>query len=117
MGTSVRVACECGVEGEVLIGGGMQTFMTTCYFPGSCRSCRTLVTINVLEADCRCPTCKTPGVIPFGSAGIEYSPGTRVVVYWHVEYHGKLELTDGSYECPKCGNVSLRFSEGDLLWD
>lgn len=29
----------------------------------------------------------------------------------------KLVLTDGKYRCPKCGEMSLEFSDSGVFWD
>jgi len=37
--------------------------------------------------------------------------------YMKAELGRELVLTDGKYRCPKCGKMSLEFSEGGLYWD
>jgi len=112
MGTAVTAVCTCGVTAQILVGGGMATFETTCYFPGSCRSCRSVVQINMLARECQCPECEARDVIPYDDARLARAPGQRVVAQWR-----GLVLTDGDYECPSCGMPSLRFSDGGMLWD
>lgn len=119
MGASVTAECECGVKASILIGGGMANFMTTCYFPCLCERCHAIVQANVLGKPIRCPECQATDVTPYDDPRLVESAGPHIVAEWNIEAElGRpLSLTDGNYKCPRCGRMTLKFSDGDLLWD
>lgn len=45
--------------------------------------------------------------------------GSQVVASWNMEdaLGRELLLSDGDYKCPACGAITLRFSDGGMLWD
>jgi rRNA maturation endonuclease Nob1 len=119
MGSSVSAKCSCGLEVEILIGGGMRNFATTCYFPFLCESCHSIVTLNLLDRSHMCPSCGSSSPIPYDSPRLVESPGQGVVTEWNVK--GQLGrnavLTDGNYFCPSCGHMTLHFRDTGLCWD
>jgi hypothetical protein len=119
MGSEVMARCECGVEAEIMIGGGMLDFMTTCYFPCLCESCQAVVQSNLLEEPPRCPECGAENPTPYDDKSVIGAEGENVVADWNLQ--GKLSreliLTDGNYKCPKCRNMTLHFSDSGLCWD
>jgi hypothetical protein len=119
LGSSVTAVCNCGVTEDILVGGGAATFTTTCYFPCLCRKCRKVVQVNLFTSKKRCPACKTPGAIPYDAPELAGLPGSGSVVEWNTEdtLGRSLALSDGTYECPACGKMSLHFSDGGMLWD
>lgn len=119
MGGSVAATCPCGLSANSLVGGGMATFMTECYFPCSCSTCRDVVQVNLVDAERRCPLCETPDTVPFDSPSLIGSAGQRSVVEWNLEEQvgRRLVLTDGAYRCPKCQAMSLEFTDGGVLWN
>ena len=119
MGTQVTATCQCGVDTIIMIGGGMRNFMTTCYFPCLCEHCRTVVQVNLLAKQKRCPRCKTPNVIPYDDPTLSESAGGRTVASWNIQEQlgRKLNLTDGNYRCPQCDQMTLRFTDSGLCWD
>lgn len=120
MGSAVTARCQCGVETDILIGGGMDNFMTTCYFPCLCESCQNVVQVNLLAKPIKCPECGAHDPIPYDDLQLLGTPGNREVAGWNVkEKLGReLVLTDGKYKCPKCGQMSLEFSNDlGLCWD
>jgi hypothetical protein len=119
MGSAVNAACDCGITATILVGAGMATFGTTCFFPGLCENCRSVVQVDVLAKESRCPECEATGVIPYDDVRLAGAPGQRVVVEWAMqeELGRELVLTDGNYKCPSCEKLSLRFSDGGMLWD
>ena len=119
MGSQVTATCRCGLEVNVLIGGGMANFTTTCYFPCLCEACHNIVQVNLLAKTKQCPKCKSPALISYDDPRLSESPGTRVVADWNVqEQLGRyLMLTDGNYMCPKCNKMSLRFRDSGSRWD
>jgi Zn finger protein HypA/HybF involved in hydrogenase expression len=119
MGSAVTAACDCGLTANILVGGGMSTFTTECYFPCLCRGCRNIVQVNLLAPDRHCPACDTPNAIPYDSSSLSGTPGPHQVVEWNIadDLGRKLALNNGTYECPTCGEMSLRFSPGGMCWD
>ncbi len=97
----------------------MATFETTCFFPCLCRACRSVVQVNLLDPEKLCPNCETSAVVPYDSQELSRSPGNDVVAEWNVPdiLGRRLSLHDGTYECPSCGMMTLKFSDGGLLWD
>src|SRR5438128_1055567 len=117
MGSEVTARCGCGVEARILIGGGMQNFATTCYFPCLCEHCHSIVQVNLLAKTHRCPKCRSSKTIPYDDGRLRKSPGRHVMAEWNLPELGReLKLTDGKYRCPKCDKMTLRFSE-TALWD
>ena len=118
MGLQVMASCRCGVEASFSIGGGMRDFTTVRYFPCLCEECRDIVQVNLFEKPAKCQDCGNV-VIPYDSRKLSGSKGQYIVADWNVrEQLGRtLKLTDGTYKCPRCGEMTLRFQEGDLFWD
>ncbi|MBT3271558.1 MAG: hypothetical protein HN368_00265 [Spirochaetales bacterium] len=118
MGSQVFAICQCGVEGAFSIGGGMSNFMKVCYFPCLCVNCCAIVEVNLLDKPLQCPECGN-SVVPYDSRKLMGSKGQNVVADWNVrEQLGRnLKLTDGTYKCPQCGEMSLQFSVGGIHWD
>ena len=112
MGSSVRAFCPCGVDEEIMIGGGMLDFETHCSFPCCCEKCPSLVEANVLVKQLRCPKCRSTKVIVYGDPRLNGEVGRNVVESW-----GERSLTDGTYKCPECRKLTLRFERGSILWD
>ena len=112
MGSSVQAFCPCGVEEEIMIGGGMLNFEETCLFPFCCEKCRSLVEANAYEENPICPGCGTEELIRYGDALLEGLKGENEVENWF-----DLTLTDGTYKCPKCEQPTLRFLPGSIHWD
>jgi predicted RNA-binding Zn-ribbon protein involved in translation (DUF1610 family) len=112
MGSAIKAECSCGIAATILVGGGMMTFQSICYFPGLCQDCKKVVQVDLLAKELRCPNCEGKEVIAYNDARLVQTPGPRVVVQW-----GGRTLTDGNYKCPGCGIFSLQFSDGGLHWD
>ena len=119
MGSQVTAQCECGVKATLGIGGGMANFMHTCLFPCLCENCQSLVQVNLLAKEPRCPQCGATNVTAYDDPRLVGSPGQRVVAQWNMrEQLGReLLLTDGNYRCPKCRGMTLRFADSGLCWD
>lgn len=108
----MRAFCPCGVDEEILIGGGMLDFDTHCSFPCCCEKCHSLVETNVLVKQLRCPKCRSTKIIPYGDPRLNEEVGREVVESWD-----ERSLTDGTYKCPECRKLTLRFERGSILWD
>jgi Zn finger protein HypA/HybF involved in hydrogenase expression len=96
----------------------MVNFMTTCYFPCLCEDCRAVVEVNLFDQPARCPTCKSE-VVPYDDPTLSELPGEQTIASWNMDYElgRELELTDGTYRCPRCGQMTLQFMNTGLLWD
>ena len=117
MGFSVLASCPCGYRSpELMIGGGMASFRHLCAFPAYCSSGGHLVIINMFDEPLRCPCgdIKTP--VPYDDESLVGVIGERVVAEWRLGPQ-IFQLTDGSYLCPECRELSLTFSVGDIMWD
>jgi len=119
MGSQVDATCACGLEATINIGGGMATFMTTCYFPCLCSKCRDVVQVNLLAKRRRCPHCRAGNLIPYDDPELSQDRGDEIIAEWNMEDElgRNLVLTDAHYKCPRCGEFSLVFSPGACLWD
>lgn len=119
MGSEVTATCRCGLEVNVLIGGGMANFTTTCYFPCLCEACHNIVEVNLLAKTKRCPECKSLALIAYDDPRLSKTPGKCIVAKWCIEdpLEKDLILTNGKYMCPKCNKMYLRFRDSGLCWD
>ena len=119
MGSLVVAKCKCGVEAYARVGGGRKNYTTTCYFPCLCDSCHNIVQMNLLAKNSRCPKCRAANPIPYDDPRLVGSAGEKEAAGWYMkELIGRaLILTDGSYRCPKCEKMTLRFAKGGRDWD
>lgn len=119
MGTEVTATCECSVNVTIPIGGGMGNFGTRCYFPCLCEGCHDIVKVNLLATIKRCPKCRSKNLVPYDDPRLSDSPGQHTVAEWSMqdELGRDLRLTDGNYRCPKCGKLTLRFTDSGVVWD
>lgn len=123
MGSSVKASCPCGLDKDILIGGGMADFETTCFFPCLCKRCSDVVQVNLLRKEMRCLMCGSRKVIPYDDLSlspkrVESQEEEKLIASWDSEELGRiLVITDGAYKCPKCGSMTLRFTRGGVLWD
>ena len=119
IGSEVIAKCQCGYEATSLIGGGMMNYETTCYFPCFCKNCHNVVQVNLLSKRKRCPKCKSTKIIPCDDPSLSDNTGKHEVTSWNAKdkLGRELKLTDGNYKCPKCGQMTLHFEDGGLLWD
>jgi len=110
MGSIVVANCGCGYEKEMHLGGGMMNFETYCGFPVYCPACEQLFVANLFEEPIRCPECSSNRVLPYDAEELCVTKGS-VVFDWFVEVRNDraLELTNGEYLCPDCGQFTLSF--------
>ncbi len=121
MGTSVVAECRCGYHASGSVGGGMFDFEDVCWFPCLCEGCHAMVDVNLFETPLRCPTCRSERVAAYDDAGLSLPPESQElysIADWNVapRIGRPLQLTNGRYRCPKCGQMSLQFRM-DGLWD
>lgn len=121
MGLEVVAKCECGVEASIRIGGGMVDLGTINLFPCLCESCHSIVEVDLFSEPRHCPKCQVPNPTPYDDPRLQDTPGKPLFFEWAVEgfWGGDFTFTlnDGRYRCPQCGNMSLRFYEGNRHWD
>lgn len=119
MGSAVRAECSCGLNEEILVGGGMMDFTTTCWFPCACAACGHVVEVNLLDAELRCPDCGAVDPVPYDDPALIAEPGNYEVADWNMasQLGRVLVLTNGAYRCPGCGKDGLRFVDAGLCWD
>jgi hypothetical protein len=119
MGFGVLAICKCGYSKEFLIGGPMYSFVKTCYFPALCRDCGNIVRVNLLAQPPLCVECKSHNVTAYNQPELLGRRGKNVVTSWNMVEDASrvLELTDGDYLCPECGEYNLTFEDSGLRWD
>lgn len=120
MGSSVNAHCDCGFEAtKLLIGGGMDNFMTVCSFPVFCKKCQKLRVANLLKQPLKCPKCRSQDVITYDSDELKQPEGGHIVASWNMsdQLSRILELTSDKYLCPACKRFTLTFEDGRLMWD
>lgn len=120
MGIQIKARCNCGVNTDVRIGGGMMDFTTTCHFPCLCNTCHTIVQANLLAKNLQCAKCQSYDLLPYDDPQLIGTLGNRNLAEWNMQdsLGRELVLTDGTYKCPKCGKMSLIFNDDSaVLWD
>jgi len=119
MGSKVKAICKCGVNRDILIGGGMRSFKYECLFPCLCENCNDVVEANLFNSNLRCPKCSNENLIPYDDDRVIGVKGDQNIVSWDVSWKlGRiLTLTNGSYKCPKCKNLTLEFWRLIYNWD
>jgi Zn finger protein HypA/HybF involved in hydrogenase expression len=119
MGSSVYAKCPCGFVDEFSIGGGMRDFQERCAFPSLCAKCGRMVEANLLGAPPRCPKCRSTSVTPYDDDSLVGVKGQYEVAGWNMEEElgRQLSLTDGTYRCPKCNALTLRFEHTGICFD
>lgn len=141
MGTKVKAVCTCGLDTEILIGGGMYSFQHTEYFPCLCSDCKKVVQVNLKEhmndfgklekpysveklknfkpefiplnkRKFTCSICEGQNVIPYNDTSLMYVEGEVVVAQSFDNV-----LKNGLYKCPVCNNMTLKFLPLLYRWD
>ncbi len=121
MGSEVNATCKCGLKTTIQIGGeDGGTGAMVCYFPCVCRDCEDVVQVDVSETNLKCPKCNGQDVIRYDDPRLLSCRGLSVIARWNMggAVAGKqiqtLELSNGQYKCPRCGNPTLTFSATGL---
>ena len=112
MGTQVKAICQCGLEKDILIGGGKLNHKTTSYFPCYCRDCKDVVQGNLKQLFKRCPNHKSHRISSYTKRELIGIEGKGTIVE-----QGKHKLTNGTYKCPRCEQMTLHFQDTQLFWD
>lgn len=110
MGSIVMAQCICGYQREMYLGGGWVNFRNHCNFPLYCGACKSLFEGNIFEKGIRCPECGDRNVLRYDDDELCANKGT-VVFDWFVreKIDKVLQLTNGEYLCPSCGQYNLSF--------
>jgi hypothetical protein len=126
MGSEVIATCQCGLNTNIMLGGGMNNHLTINYFPCLCDRCHAVVQVNILGKSMQCPQCKTASVIPYDDPTLSVCREKPPIAKWEQllrwlgirkERPEQWKLTDGNFKCPQCGKMSLHFKDSGLLWD
>ncbi|MDP8234202.1 MAG: hypothetical protein P9M06_05320 [Candidatus Saelkia tenebricola] len=97
--------------------------MSAYYFPCLCKHCCAIVQVNFLAEQKQCPKCKTTKIIPYDDPTLSGDAGERIlsthtVTNWmDKKLKRKLILTDGTYKCSQCNQMTLRFADNGYRWD
>ena len=119
MGTKVKATCNCGVNTDILIGGGMRSYKYKSLFPCLCDNCEEVVEVNLLSGNLRCPKCGNENIIAYDYDRVIGVKGDQEIINWNVssKLGRELILTNGLYVCPKCKNLTLEFRRLFFIWD
>jgi len=111
MGSMVAAQCECGFEEQFSIGAGWANCNDTCSFPALCKRCGEMIEVNLLSPKAKCSKCRSRDILAYDDDSLRGDLGSVEVMSWNVEEQlGRIPcLTDGTYYCPKCKQLSLRF--------
>jgi len=116
-GMIVSAKCDaCGYEtGHLFLFGGKANFKTVCRFPAYCPEKKSLILINLMadnpEEDCSEYTSYT-------DPKLMQNPGSKTIASWNLPEPKKtpVQLTDGGYLCPRCGQFRFHFRSAGF-WD
>lgn len=145
MGSKVKAVCKCGVNNDILIGGGMSTFQHTEYFPCLCEDCKDVVQVNLRKNKVVISEFKNSinaseiieryknyksGMIPSnelkltcpkcsGNNVVSYTDSSIIAKVGEKEVARSFDniLTDGDYKCPRCNEMTLKFLPLFYMWD
>ena len=112
MGSQVKAICKCGLNKEILIGGGRLNYLSVDFYPFVCLECQDVVEANLLEETPICPDCLSTDLISYKSQELIGAKGKVKIVKWGDNY-----LTNGTYKCPNCKQLTLQFHNGGIFWD
>lgn len=82
----------------------MSDHLYYCAFPAYCATGKHIVNVNHMAPPFVCPDGHVGDVVPYSDARLSGSPGEHRISNWK-----DLSLHDGTYLCPQCGQMSLRF--------
>lgn len=111
MGSQVKVLCKCGLKKNLMVGGTWAGYKHTQYFPCCCKECKDVVQGNVKKWRKRCPNC-SKRVIPYNKSKLIGKIGNETIAQTF-----NYIVTNGTYKCARCENMTLYFDYGDLMWD
>ncbi len=121
MGSTVQASCPCGFESDLLdVGGGMLDFGEVCLAPALAGRSGKLVVRNFWSKKRRG---SRSGNVVFYTDPRLYEQLDEVarpgVVFEWRGGKGKPDfiLPDIRYRCPACGDMSMRFALGNVMWD
>ena len=112
MGSQVIAKCNCGLERTIAYGGGKSNFRRIQYFPCFCRDCKDVVQGNLKSWRLKCPNCNSRNVIPYNNKALIGTKGDEVI-----DQSFDNIITNGTYMCPSCNEMNLKFQSGHEIWD
>lgn len=76
-----------------------------------------MVSVNLLAAEPKCPTCKSLALTPYDAQELNDHSSDLVVADWDMRQQlGRcLELTQSRYLCPQCMQKTLVFGQMGLF--
>jgi Zn finger protein HypA/HybF involved in hydrogenase expression len=121
MGQILTAICKCGYEkNELLIGGGMFTFMEVCNVVCYCENCKEVETYNAIRDDIndttmplirneiRCEKCGNK-VTMYGIFTSEDTINDKYCYKWRFDDDHIYLLEMGNHYSPQCGKNTLEF--------
>jgi DNA-directed RNA polymerase subunit RPC12/RpoP len=140
MANLLDCTCTCGYNGEAWVASTRAGFGKSFWFPFMCQICKEVRSINLLKNPLRCQDCGSKDLIQYGlkipdppknvtvrlldrtTAGRRaLNRQLKELTSYHVAmaHEGTTQCTYGllhqDYDCPKCKNVSLRFTLSALV--
>lgn len=112
MGSQVKAKCSCGIERSIAIGGSRLNFKSIEYFPCLCHDCKDIVEGNLKAKKLKCPNCNSQKLTPYNNKALMGTKDDQVI-----ERSFDNIITNGTYKCPSCNEMNLKFKSGDILWD
>lgn len=111
MGTLIAATCPCSYENnELVLGGGMLSFMDHCAAPALCTACREVVTVDLMDNDTSCPICG--GATPYYDSSLPDAKAGHAgpTIAWSLPDGRLFALDDdGAYTCPRCLQATMSF--------
>ena len=111
MGKIMQVACPCGFETTVTIGGGMRDHRTNSSFPHYCKTCG-MVGVNVMAKPIECPHCHSQEVTAYGVPPVSIPDEQYSGVQW-----GNYNAPRSGNLCPQCKEMTLEFTSTIMMFD
>ena len=140
MGYELQGNCSCGYSEVVLLGAGMNDYLTSLRVPHRCLDCKTLVTVDVLAPAPICSRCSSKNIKSYSATSKLLSDSWLSRVWFgrltDLQLLGKgyhrcdsVLVTDSSSKaeddvvileagnvCPRCEKKSLQF-DIHSMWD
>jgi hypothetical protein len=119
VGSLIHTECPCGLNQTLALGGGIVSHQHLCQFPVKCLECGAESVANLEDEPVACSRCGRATPVPFDDPAVASprTPESGIVFAWHVHrLERDVELTDGPYPCPLCGERTMHFAERGM-WD
>lgn len=100
----------CKYEVPYFVGDTEAEWKSIYYFPMSCLHCRSVSSVDLHRAPLKCSECRSSAVAPFSDRALYSGDGEKIIADSSaIGLTDRMELTDGLYRCPRCGEFALRF--------